>query len=413
MTGIDIDARKLGQLGKGLSYISDVTFAEVSAANQTGRFRAAQDYAILSDRDVVFICVPVQLTAARTTDLSQLIGAAEMLQQHLHAGQLVVLHSACPPGSTRKVIQPILERGGLKAGIDFDLISAPERADMGRTDFAVANIPKVVGGVAEQSTARAMRLFSGLGAPIHPVSSPDIAELSVMIENVFRTVNIAFVNELALLAERMGLDIWEALNAAQTKPFGFMPFTPGAGAGGQHMPIDPYLLADIAREHQMHAYLIEAAASLNLAMPFHVISLLEQALGHARIAMREARVMVVGVAYKRDVEDSTHAPARQIIELLIKRGAQVSYYDPYVPRLELGGNTTLAEKHSLVSTNLSESNLERTHGVVIVTGHHAVDYANIVRYARAVVDCCNATAGVQINLNNPNMDHVIRLGAGR
>ncbi len=408
VTGIDIDPRKIGQLSRGLSYISDVTPSEIDAALKTQRFRVSTEYAAatLADRDVVLICAPVQLTPTRTQDTTQLRQATEQLQPHVRAGLFIVVHSATPPGTTRTLIQPILQRDGLQAGRDFDLVCAPERADMGRFTPAVSNIPRVVGGASAQSTARAMRLFAALGAAVHIVSSLDVAEVSVMLENVSRAVNIALVNEMALLCERMGVDIWEAVNAAQSKPFGFTPFTPGPGVGGHRVAVDPYLLAETAHAYDLHLQTVEAAAEVNLSMPFHAVELLDQALSQARIPMKSARIIVVGVAYKRDVEDTTHAPARRIIETLIKRGAEVSYYDPYVPRLDVGGNYYLPTKHSLVSTNLSESNLERAHGVVIVTGHHAVDYANIVRYSRAVVDCCNATRGVTGAENK-----VVRLGA--
>ncbi len=402
---MESDARRVGQLNKGLSYIGDIPAADIAAAQRAGRFRATQDYAALHDRDVVFICVPVQLDKADVPNLQPLREAAEAIQAQLKPGQMIVLSSAIAAGSTQRWLRPILERGGLSAIADFDLAYVATREDAGRLDYAITNTPLVIGGVTQQASERGMRLLSGLGARVHLAPSPDVAEMSKLLESVFRTVNIALINEMALLCERLGLDIWEVINAAKSKSFGFMPFTPGPGVGGQHLPVHTELLTHTAREVDLHLPLIETATHINLGMPFHAVDLLERALSRIHLALQGAKIIVVGAAYKRDVEDTQDAPGKRIIELLIKRGAEVSYNDPYVSRLEVGGNAVLAEKRNLVSVNLNESILELSHGVIIVAGHHAVDYTTLIRYARVVVDCCNATEGLR-----GKATHVLRLG---
>ncbi len=406
VTGIDIDLRKVGQLSNGLSYSAEVSSADVRAMGQASRFRATADFSALADRDTILLCVPITLDAARIPNRQALERAIESIQTQLKPGQMVV---SCSDGigETQDLIRVCLERSGLSATVDFDLIYMSPRIDPGRLDFTIANTPLVIGGVTQRAIERGMRLVNGLGVSVHPISSPSSAEMSKLLEGAFRAVNIALVNELAPLCERMGLDIWEIINAATGKPFGFMPFSPGAGVGGQFIPVQTELLAAKAREHNLHLPLIETAVHINLSMASHAVHLLEHALSQVHVALRGAKVIVVGVAYKRDTEDIHDAPARRIIEMLIKQGAQVSYHDPYVPRLEIGGTATLAKKRSLVSVALDESTLELTHGVIIVTGHHAVDYANLVRHARAVVDCVNATEGVKTKGAT-----IIRLGVG-
>ena len=356
---------------------------------------------------MIFICIPVHLDAVRVPNLLPLRSAAEAIQAQLKPGQMIVVSSAIAAGSTQTLIRPLLEHGGLSAATDFDLAYVATREDAGRLDYSLTNTPLVIGGVSQQAIERGMRLLSGLGVRVHLAPSPDVAEMSKLLESAFRSVNIALINEMALLCERLGIDIWEVINAAQSKPFGYMPFTPGPGVGGQHIPVHTELLAFKAREYDLHLPLLETATHINLGMPVHAIDLMERALSKAHLALQGAKIIVVGVAYKRDVEDIHDSPGKRIIELLIKHGAQVSYNDPYVSRLEVGGTAVMPEKRSLVSITLDESILELSHGVIIVTGHHAVDYANIVRHSRAVVDCCNATGGLATATGK-----VIRLGAG-
>ncbi len=406
--GVDVDARKVAQLNAGKSYIADVPGEDIAQVVQTSTFTASSSYDILRDCDVIFICVPTPFDAMRAPDLSYVVGAAEGIQSRLSKGQLVILQSTTYPGTTQEIVQPILERSGLRAGVDFDLAFCPERIDPGRTDWTVANTPKVVGGVTHESTQRAAVVLGALGAPVYCVSSPRTAEMTKLLENIFRSVNIALVNELALLSERMGIDIWEVIEAAKTKPFGFMPFTPGAGVGGHCIGVDPYYLSWKAREYDFYTKFIELAAEMNQSMPFHVVDLIEQALDRLHIALRDATVMVLGVAFKRDVDDPRNSPAGRVIELLLRRGAKVMYHDPYVPRFHVGGNVFYHEPVALLSQPLSESNLRKTHCAVIVTGHRAVDYGFVVRTAPSVVDCCNATVAV-----DGDKRHVVRLGVGR
>jgi len=407
VVGLDVDVRKVAQLGSGASYIPDVPSADVAAVLKAKTFLATSDYSTLRDRDVIFICVPTPFDAMRAPDLSYIIRAAESIQPYLTRGQLVVLQSTTHPGTTQETLQPILERSSLRAGVDFDLAFCPERIDPGRSDWTVTNTPKVVGAVTNDGTQRAATVLSALGAPVHTVSSPKAAEMTKLLENIFRSVNIALVNELALLSERMGIDIWEVIHAATTKPFGYMPFTPGAGVGGHCIGVDPYYLSWKAREFDFYTRFIELAAEMNQSMPFHVVDLAEKALSQNRCALREANVLVMGVAFKRDVDDARNTPAERVIELLLKRGARVTYYDPYVPVFHVGGSVFLKDTISLKSQSLTEASLLKADCVIIVTGHRAVDYRFVVRTARAVVDCCNATDGLEGKKGT-----IIRLGVG-
>jgi UDP-N-acetyl-D-glucosamine dehydrogenase len=407
VVGVDLDTRKVAQLNAGQSYIPDVPTADVAAVIAAGSFCATSDYEKLRDRGAIFICVPTPYDAMRAPDLSFIVNAAEAIQPRLCEGQMVVLQSTTFPGTTEEVVQPILERSGLKAGRDFDLAFSPERIDPGRHDFVVTNTPKVVGGTTQRATERAAELLSALGSPVHPVSSPRTAEMTKLLENIFRSVNIAMVNELARLSERMGIDIWEVIDAARTKPFGFMPFTPGAGVGGHCIGVDPYYLSWKAREYDFYTRFIELAAEVNQSMPFHVVDLAEQALSQNGCALKDANVIVLGVAFKRDVDDARNSPAERVIELLLKHGAHVTYHDPYVSRFNVGGDVFRREKLSFVSQPLTEAALKAADCAIIVTGHKTIDYSFVAHNARAVVDCCNATSGVDGSLPN-----VIRLGDG-
>ncbi|MCL5994645.1 MAG: nucleotide sugar dehydrogenase [Chloroflexi bacterium] len=407
VVGVDIDARKVAQLNGCSSYIPDVPTSDVVAVVEAGNFVATSDYELLRDRDVIFICVPTPYDAMRAPDLCYIVSAAEGIQPRLSAGQLVILQSTTFPGTTEEIVQPILERSGLKAGIDFDLAFSPERIDPGRRDFTVTNTPKVVGGITQRATERAAEMLGALGSPVHLVSSPKAAEMTKLLENIFRSVNIALVNELARLSERMGIDIWEVINAAKTKPFGYMPFMPGAGVGGHCIGVDPYYLSWKAREYDFYTRFIELAAEVNQSMPFHVVDLTERALSENNCALRGARVLVLGVAFKRDVDDPRNSPAERVIELLLNRGATVTYHDPYVSRFHLGGDVFHREKLDMISQPLTEASVKSADCVIIVTGHRAIDYTFIVRNARAVVDSCNATDGIA-----GDTSRVIRLGNG-
>ncbi len=407
VTGVDIDARKVAQLNEGRSHILDVSADDLAGVVRSGALRASADYDALHDVDAIFICVPTPFDAMRAPDLSYIVSAAEGIAPRLKRGQLIVLQSTTYPGTTQEIVQPILERSGLRAGVDFDIAFSPERIDPGRSDYTVTNTPKVVGGINAESTRRAGELLRVIGAPVVEVSSPKAAEMTKLLENIFRSVNIALVNELALLCERMGIDIWEVIGAAKTKPYGFMPFTPGAGVGGHCIGVDPYYLSWKAREYDFYTKFIELAAEVNQSMPFHVVQLAERALGEQHIAVRDANILVLGVAFKRDVDDARNSPAERVIELLLKRGAKVTYHDPYVPRFRVGGDVFFHEQRELLSQPLSEAALAKTDCVIIVTGHRAIDYAHVVRRARTVVDACNATEFVKTG-----REKVVRLGSG-
>ena len=394
VVGVDLDMRKISQLSQSRSYIPDVPTEDVAAVVLSGNFRATSDYELLRDRDAIFICVPTPYDAMRAPDLSFIVSAAEGIQPRLAEGQIVVLQSTTYPGTTEEVVQPILERSGLKAGTGFDLAFSPERIDPGRQDFTVKNTPKVVGGLTPRATERAAELLGALGSPVHQVSSPRAAEMTKLLENIFRSVNIAMVNELARLCERMGIDIWEVINAAKTKPFGYMPFTPGAGVGGHCIGVDPYYLSWKAREYDFYTRFIELAAEVNQSMPFHVVELTERALAENACSLKHARVLVLGVAFKRDVDDARNSPAERVMELLISRGADVKYHDPYVSRFHIGGDVFLKEQHQLVSEPLSDALIKSVDCIIVVTGHKSLDYSFIVKNAKAVVDCCNATENV-------------------
>ncbi|SNB76133.1 nucleotide sugar dehydrogenase [Thermoflexus hugenholtzii] len=405
--GVDVDAGKVAMLMVGRSPIRDVPEEALRAALESGRFRATTDYGALAGVEAVLICVPTPYDAMRAPDLSYVRAAAEGLVPHLRRGHLVILQSTTYPGTTEEVVRPILERGGLRAGEDFDLAFSPERIDPGNREWTVRNTPKVVGGITPRSTARAAALLERLGAPVYRVSSPRVAEMSKLLENIFRSVNIALVNELALLCERMGIDIWEVIEAAKTKPFGFMAFYPGPGVGGHCIPVDPYYLSWKAREYDFYTKFIELAAEVNQGMPFHVVEKVEEALDrYERRGLRGARVLVLGVAFKREVDDARNSPAERIMELLLARGAEVAYHDPYVPRFRAGGSRFYREIVEWESVPLEEGWLRWADVVLIVTGHRAVDYPKVVATARLVVDTCNATAGIP-----SGSARIVRLGA--
>jgi UDP-N-acetyl-D-glucosamine dehydrogenase len=406
--GVDVDAEKIEILAAGESYIPDVPDEELAPHVESGRLSATCDYDALAEVDAMFICVPTPYDAQRAPDLSFIRGASRAIQSRLRAGQLVVLQSTTYPGTTEEVVLPILEESGLKAGEDFFLAFSPERIDPGNTQWTAYNTPKVVGGLTPRCRELATGLLQQMGALVHPVSSPRAAELSKLLENTFRAVNIALVNELALLSERMGIDFWEVIDAAETKPFGFMPFYPGPGVGGHCIPVDPYYLFWKAREYDFYTKFIELAAEVNEAMPYHVVELVTEGLSQERLPLAGSRVLVLGVAFKPDVDDARNSPAKRVIELLLSRGSAVTYHDPHVPRFCVGNDVFHCQGLELASVALSDEVLDDTDCVVIVTGHRSVDYERVVERAPRVIDTCNVTADVE-----GDRDKVLRLGAGR
>jgi UDP-N-acetyl-D-glucosamine dehydrogenase len=380
---VDVDAPRVAQLNAGESYIEDVPSDVLKPLVESGLVAATTDYDELRDADAILVALPTPLSRQREPDLRILVAAAEQIATRLRPGHLVVLESTTYPGTTREQVQPILERGsGLTAGQDFHLAFSPERVDPGREDWTTRNVPKVVGGIDQGSTAAAAALYGGAIERVHTVSSPEAAELTKLLENIFRSVNIALVNELAQLCDRMDIDVWEVIEAAATKPFGFMSFQPGPGLGGHCIPIDPFYLTWKAREFGFYTEFIELAGKVNESMPYFCRSLVSQALNHARQrSLKGSKILVLGVAYKPDIADTRESPAIKLIGLLANAGADVAYHDPHVASFSEHG------------VEMSSSPLEPAgyDCVVIVTDHSGIDYAALVEEAQLVVDLRNAT----------------------
>ena len=397
VTGFDIDQRKVDTLAKGESYIYRIGAQEIQAAKAQG-FSATSDYSQLDEMDAIIICVPTPLDQYHEPDLSYITDTTHAIAPHLQAGQLVVLESTTYPGTTEEVMVPILEKEnklGLKAARgdsgerkEFFVAFSPEREDPGNTTVARRDIPKVVGGVNPQASELAGALYGSIFQRTVPVSSPAAAEMTKLLENIYRCVNIALVNELKLLCLRMGLDIWEVIEAASTKPFGFHPFYPGPGLGGHCIPVDPFYLSWKAKEWDFRTRFIELAGEINMNMPYHVLASIGGALNGHKKSVNGSRVLVLGVAYKKDIDDLRESPALTIIELLQKEGAQVSYHDPYFPFIGKGRKYDLQMKRSELD-KLGEYDC-----IVIVTDHSDYDYRRIVGEAQLVVDTRNATKGI-------------------
>jgi UDP-N-acetyl-D-glucosamine dehydrogenase len=378
--GVDIDSRKIEAISRGESYIEDVSSRELGEL--APRLRAATRFEALAEAEAVLICVPTPLTRNREPDLAPLIDATRSLAKVLVADQLVVLESTTFPGTTRERMAPLLEESGLAAGRDFHLAYSPERVDPGRTDYTLANTPKVVGGFTPACAERARELYRTVCEEVVTVSSPEAAELTKLLENIFRSVNIALVNELAMLTDRMGIDIWEVVEAAATKPYGFMSFKPGPGMGGHCMPVDPFYLSWRAREFDMTTEFIELAGKVNQQMPYHCVQKAQRALNERGQAVNGARILVLGVAYKPGVGDIRESPALKILSLLKASGADLSYHDPHVPSLGELGLSSVPLDGALADADL----------VLIVTAHPSVDHELVARRARLVVDLRGAVA---------------------
>jgi UDP-N-acetyl-D-glucosamine dehydrogenase len=380
---VDVDPARVAQLNQGDSYIEDVPADVLKPLVEAGLVAATTDYDALRDARAILVALPTPLSRQREPDLRILVSAAEQIATRLQKGQLVVLESTTYPGTTREQVQPLLEAGsGLKAGTDFHLAFSPERVDPGREDWTTKNVTKIVGGIDEASTAAAMELYGAAIENVHAVSSPEAAELTKLLENIFRSVNIALVNELAQLCDRMGIDVWEVVEAAATKPFGFMSFKPGPGLGGHCIPIDPFYLTWKAREFGFYTEFIELAGKVNESMPYFCRSLVSQALNHVRQrSLSGSKILVLGVAYKPDISDTRESPAIKLIGLLRNAGADVSYHDPHVP--------SFAENGVAMSSSPLEPSAYDC--VVVVTNHAGIDYDALVDEAVLVVDLRNAT----------------------
>ena len=380
---VDVDAERVDQLNRGESYIEDVPSETLGPLVADGRVAATTDYDELRDVDAIVIALPTPLSKQREPDLRILTSAAGEIATRLREGHVVVLESTTYPGTTREQVLPLLEAGsGLKVGTGFFLAFSPERVDPGRDDWTTKTVTKVVGGIDEASTRAAVELYASAIDDVHPVSSPEAAELTKLLENIFRSVNIALVNELAQLCERMDIDVWEVVDAAATKPFGFMSFKPGPGLGGHCIPIDPFYLTWKAREYGFYTEFIELAGKVNESMPYHCRSLVSQAMNHTlQRSLKGSKILVLGVAYKQDISDVRESPAVKLIALLEKAGANVAYHDPHVPSLVENGLT-------LESVPLEPTAYDC---VVVVTNHSAIDYDKLVADSKLVVDLRNAT----------------------
>jgi UDP-N-acetyl-D-glucosamine dehydrogenase len=387
VVGVEAVAERCAEINAGRSYIQDVAGEALKKVVGKGLIHATTDYAATEDCDADIICLPTPLNANREPDLTLITDATAKLAGHLRRGQLVTLESTTYPGTTRDVLAPILEAGsGLTAGVDFHLAFSPERVDPGRTDYTTKSTPKVVGGLTPACMARALEVYGLALDTVVTVSTPEVAEMSKLLENIFRSVNIALMNELAMLCDRMNIDVWEVIDAAATKPFGFMKFQPGPGLGGHCIPIDPFYLSWKAREFDFWTEFIELAGKVNENMPYFCVEKLHRALNTRQKSLNGARLLVLGVAYKADIDDLRESPALKVIRLLRAHGAEVDYHDPYCAELP---------EFDLKSVDLEEyRRLAGYDAVVIVTAHSALDYRIIVQEADLVVDLRNATAGI-------------------
>ncbi|MCX7666977.1 MAG: nucleotide sugar dehydrogenase [Gemmataceae bacterium] len=384
--GFDIDSRKVRALNRGESYIKQIPATDIQQM-RSQRFEATDRFDRLNEADAVIICVPTPLTESREPDLTYVVNSVRAIAEKLRAGQLIVLESTTYPGTTRKVALPILENKKLMVGRDFFLAFSPEREDPGNQNHGLANLPKVVGGHDPNSQRIATTLYGLIVPQVVPVSSPEVAEACKILENTYRAVNIALVNELKVLYDRMGIDVWEVIEAAKTKPFGFQAFYPGPGLGGHCIPIDPFYLTWVARQYGMNTRFIELAGEINTAMPQYVISKVTDALNDLGKPVKGSRVMILGMAYKKDVDDPRESPGFELMELLLHKGAKVSYNDPHIPKLPHMRNWPTLK---MESTPLSPATLAEQDCVLICTDHAAFDWDLIAQHAPLIVDTRNA-----------------------
>jgi UDP-N-acetyl-D-glucosamine dehydrogenase len=387
VTGFELDAEKARTIMESRSYIEDVPAAEVAEMRAAERLRATTDMAELSSCDAINVCVPTPLTKTKDPDISFMASAVEEIRKRLRVGQLVILGSTTYPGTTHELFLPLLEGSGLQVGEDFSLAFAPERIDPANTKFKVRDVPKVVGGETPLCTELAVKVFQPVFDTVVPVSSSQAAEMVKLLENTFRAINIGLANEVALMCDRLGLDVWEVIEAAATKPYGFMKFLPGPGLGGHCIPIDPTYLSWKMKSLNFPARFIELATEINSQMPLHVVRRITDILNEDRLAVNGARILLLGVAYKANVSDMRESPAIEIAELLAQKGALLDYHDPHVPEFAVG-------HHVLKSVQLTDEALAAADLVVVVTDHAAVDYARVLGNAQRVFDTRNATRGL-------------------
>ncbi|MCP4650130.1 MAG: nucleotide sugar dehydrogenase [PVC group bacterium] len=386
--GIDLDEKKVKAINKKKSYIEDVKESDVKEMVASGRLRATSGYEILKKVDTINICVPTPLRKTRDPDISYIVDACGHISNYLRKGQLVILESTTYPGTTEEMMLPILESTGLKVGKDFYLVFSPERVDPSNSSYRTKNIPKVMGGVTSNCTKAAVALYSNTMDTVVPVSSPRVAETVKLLENTFRSVNIGLVNEMALMCSKMDINVWEVIDAASTKPFGFMPFYPGPGLGGHCIPIDPLYLSWKARLYGFEARFIELASQVNSQMPEHILHILAGALNEKKKSVADSKILMMGVAYKKDVADARESPALEIFDMLSKKGAKLSYNDPFIESIRYRGR-------KVNSTKLTKKNLSGYDCILIITNHSSYDYKFVVENAKLIIDTRNATKNIK------------------
>ena len=404
--GFEVDERKANQINAGNSYIGDVPSARVSELVKTEQLRATTDFKHLAECDAIIICVPTPLRKTKEPDVSYILAAAEQIQKYLRRGQLIILESTTYPGTTDEVLLPMFEETGLKLDEDFLLAFSPERVDPGNPQFLTHNIPKVVGGVTDDSTEVAAHLYSQIVNDVHAVSSARVAEAAKLLENTFRAVNIGMANEMARLCYALNIDTWEVIRAAATKPFGFMAFYPGPGIGGHCIPLDPHYLSWKARQHGFDSRFIGLAEEVNSRMPEHVVQLVSDGLNDDCKSMRHSRVLLLGVAYKKDIDDVRESPALSIIDRLRAKGADVRYHDPFVDEIGFDDAHTEGSGEPLKSVQLTDEELKSADCLIIVTDHSGIDYKRVCSLASLIVDTRNALNG---ELRKNSSARIIRL----
>ena len=404
--GFEVDTKKADDVNAGRSYIVDVTDANVRKCIESGKLSATTDFSRLEKCDVIVICVPTPLRKTKDPDMSYIIAAGEEIQKYLRRGQLIILESTTYPGTTDEVLQPMFEEKGFKLDEDFLLAFSPERVDPGNPQYQTHNIPKVVGGVTKDSTDVAASLYRQIVSEVHPVSSARVAEACKLWENTFRAINIGMANEMARLCNTLGIDTWEVVRAAATKPFGFMAFYPGPGIGGHCIPLDPHYLSWKARQHGFDSQFISLAEQVNSGMPAYVVKLVSTALNDVKKAVNGSKILILGVAYKKDIDDMRESPALSIIDLLRARGADLVYHDPFVPQVTFDHAYTIGDGEALLNHELTDDLIRNSDCVIICTEHSNVDYRRVCELAPLIVDTRNALSE---ELRNGSNAKIVRL----
>ena len=398
VTGIDIDQFRVDKLNQSENYIQDVSDNHLKDAVQNNKFKATLDFSVIENLDTVIICVPTPLNKQKNPDVSYINSAINELVKYIHPEMLIVLESTTYPGTTRELVAPTLEKSGMKVGQDFFLCFSPERIDPGNTTYNTSNTPKVLGGITSECGKMGESLYESIVTQVVRVTSPEAAEMVKLLENTFRAVNIGLANEIAIICEKLGIDVWEVINAAATKPFGFMKFTPGPGLGGHCIPIDPHYLSWKLKTLDYNARFIQLAGEINTAMPFHVVDLVRAGLNRNQKSISGSKIIIVGVAYKKNVNDVRESPSLDVMNLLIKDGAELSYYDPFVPSIKLN------EDQMDGIQDLSEMELKHADAVVVMTDHDDIDFKNIEKNSHLIIDTRDA-----IKNSGPS---IVKLGVG-